>query len=323
MEEYTPTADEMKLHARFTVESTMHTWAMKDKLTYLSYLNKRAGLPFGTIGMIQQKAKNSDEVVKEIPYASRQTSVELGRKHKISLKQSKENINSERAVYTYTARDLDTGREVDAVGACTLQGGKYPMTPEMQANKIMHAETKAKRRATLEICGLAFLDDSEVDDVEGATRVDLGDESPKPASTNGQSATEVAAKPASASASPAAKDSKPSEAPKQAVGTPPAVPAPTAVEPPVPALPSNCPRRFAEHAELFVGDETAIVADAEHMKFIVYGCKELCGWTGPQMNQFLKESFDVTNENRTKTLTLDVFSRIMQSVDLALTNAGR
>jgi len=36
---------------------------------------------------------------------------------------------------------------------------------------MMKAETKAKRRVTLAICGLGFLDESEVDSIKGATQV--------------------------------------------------------------------------------------------------------------------------------------------------------
>jgi hypothetical protein len=36
------------------------------------------------------------------------------------------------------------------------------------ANALMKAETKAKRRATLSICGLGMLDETEVEDIQGA-----------------------------------------------------------------------------------------------------------------------------------------------------------
>ena len=59
---------------------------------------------------------------------------------------------------------------------------------------MMKAETKAKRRVTLSICGLALLDDSEVDSVRGASRVAIdpqtGEEMPQ-ADPAPQPATDV------------------------------------------------------------------------------------------------------------------------------------
>lgn len=52
--------------------------------------------------------------------------------------------------------------------------GRYlPIPPEAKANAIMKAETKAKRRATLSICGLGFLDESELDTIPSARRVSI------------------------------------------------------------------------------------------------------------------------------------------------------
>jgi hypothetical protein len=53
------------------------------------------------------------------------------------------------------------GRTDIARGAVTLQGLKG----EALANAIMKTETKAKRRATLSICGLGFLDETEIEDM--------------------------------------------------------------------------------------------------------------------------------------------------------------
>ncbi|MCX7938027.1 MAG: hypothetical protein N2545_01125 [Thermoflexales bacterium] len=69
------------------------------------------------------------------------------------------------------ARDRD-GRVDEAIGAVPLtdaQGKR--LTGEQLANATMKAETKAKRRVTLSICGLGWLDESEVDSVPNAQRV--------------------------------------------------------------------------------------------------------------------------------------------------------
>lgn len=58
-----------------------------------------------------------------------------------------------------------TDSAVGAVAADKLRG-------EALANAVMKAETKAKRRATLSICGLGLPDESEISSIEGARVVD-------------------------------------------------------------------------------------------------------------------------------------------------------
>jgi hypothetical protein len=50
------------------------------------------------------------------------------------------------------------GRQDAAIGAVAIQG----LSGEAKANAMMKAETKAKRRVTLSICGLGMMDESEV-----------------------------------------------------------------------------------------------------------------------------------------------------------------
>src|SRR5690606_33168556 len=51
-----------------------------------------------------------------------------------------------------------------AMGAVALTNKRG----EDLANALMKAETKAKRRATLSICGLGILDETEIDDMKAA-----------------------------------------------------------------------------------------------------------------------------------------------------------
>jgi hypothetical protein len=68
-------------------------------------------------------------------------------------------------VYVVTAKVQDRNGRTDAgtgaVPIASLKGAAL-------ANALMKAETKAKRRATLSICGLGMLDESELDTVSGA-----------------------------------------------------------------------------------------------------------------------------------------------------------
>lgn len=50
-------------------------------------------------------------------------------------------------------------------------GKMVPLHGDQLANAYMKAETKAKRRVTLSICGLGMIDESEIDSIAGARRV--------------------------------------------------------------------------------------------------------------------------------------------------------
>lgn len=67
--------------------------------------------------------------------------------------------------YVVTARATDAkGRNDESIGAVPIGGLKG----EARSNAMMKAETKAKRRVTLSICGLGLLDETEVGSVPGA-----------------------------------------------------------------------------------------------------------------------------------------------------------
>lgn len=64
--------------------------------------------------------------------------------------------------YVVTAQAaLPSGRQDESIGAVSINGLKG----EARANAMMKAETKAKRRVTLSICGLGMLDETEVESV--------------------------------------------------------------------------------------------------------------------------------------------------------------
>src|SRR5712664_1008679 len=65
-------------------------------------------------------------------------------------------------VYVVTVHAvMPNGRQDTGTGAVSIRG----ISGVDLANAVMRAETKAKRRATLSICGLSFLDESELDTV--------------------------------------------------------------------------------------------------------------------------------------------------------------
>jgi len=75
-------------------------------------------------------------------------------------------------VYTVTAYGVDReGRQDSSIGAVFTENLKG----DALANAIMKAETKAKRRLTLSLCGLGWLDETEVETVRDATPVTVND----------------------------------------------------------------------------------------------------------------------------------------------------
>ncbi len=66
--------------------------------------------------------------------------------------------------YCVTAQGKNmTERTDESLGAVPL-----PTSPADKANAMMKAETKAKRRVTLSICGLGMLDETEIETIAGA-----------------------------------------------------------------------------------------------------------------------------------------------------------
>lgn len=63
--------------------------------------------------------------------------------------------------YVVTARASMADRADESIGAVSIGGLKG----EARANAMMKAETKAKRRVTLSICGLGMLDETEVETI--------------------------------------------------------------------------------------------------------------------------------------------------------------
>ncbi len=97
---------------------------------------------------------------REILYARRAATEQLRQIHRISITiTSREKVDG---CYVVTARATTVdGRTDENIGAVPVENLKG----EAYANALMKAETKAKRRVTLAICGLSFLDESELDGV--------------------------------------------------------------------------------------------------------------------------------------------------------------
>jgi len=103
-------------------------------------------------------------------YTTRDATDQLRRLQQVSITiVARERIED---VYVVTARATTRdGRSDESTGAVALGSLKG----ENLANALMKAETKAKRRVTLSICGLGWLDESELDTVRDARPVAVND----------------------------------------------------------------------------------------------------------------------------------------------------
>jgi len=96
-------------------------------------------------------------------YARRDAADQLRKIHGVSIIRLERERIEDIYIVTAYARDR-SGREDSSTGAVSIAGLKG----DALANALMKAETKAKRRVTLSICGLGMLDETEVETVPGA-----------------------------------------------------------------------------------------------------------------------------------------------------------
>jgi hypothetical protein len=98
-------------------------------------------------------------------YAKRDATDQLRHKHQVSIEIVDRTIQDN--VYIVRARaTMPDGRTDESLGAVSLAG----LEGEMLANALMKAETKAKRRVALSICGLGMLDETEVETITNGSR---------------------------------------------------------------------------------------------------------------------------------------------------------
>lgn len=96
-------------------------------------------------------------------YARKDCTDQLRRTYGISLHVLNREIID--GVLTVTAQaTFPNGRQDEALGAVFL-----PSSGTAKADAMMKAETKAKRRVTLSICGLGMFDESETDSINGGS----------------------------------------------------------------------------------------------------------------------------------------------------------
>lgn len=103
-------------------------------------------------------------------YARKDCTEQLREKRQISIAITGRELQD--TIYVVTSKaTLPKGRTDEAIGAVSVIGKRknsdetYKLEGTVLANAVMRAETKAKRRVTLSICGIGMLDESELDTV--------------------------------------------------------------------------------------------------------------------------------------------------------------
>lgn len=111
-------------------------------------------------------------------YATKSCTEQLRKIHGVSI--TALDCQTISGVYVVKATAKDASERTDfATGAVTIEGLKG----DALANALMKAETKAKRRVTLSICGLGVLDESELETIPGTQVVQERRIAPPPVKT--------------------------------------------------------------------------------------------------------------------------------------------
>lgn len=143
--------------ASLVINGDLSKLTQQQKVDYYKMFCERIGLD-----SLSQPFKLLRLNGKEILYCDRTGAQQLNKVHNVSHEiKARETFND---CYVVTAQaSTPNGRRTESIGAvpvANLKGDSY-------CNAIMKAETKAKRRATLDLLGLGILDETETDSIPG------------------------------------------------------------------------------------------------------------------------------------------------------------
>ena len=100
---------------------------------------------------------------KVVMYARKEATDQLRRIHNVNIQVISREVVGDLLIVTVRGTTRD-GRSDESIGAVSVAG----LRGEAAANAAMKAETKAKRRVTLSLCGLGVMDEMEFDAVQNA-----------------------------------------------------------------------------------------------------------------------------------------------------------
>lgn len=193
----------------------------QQKMAYYSHFCHRVGLD-----PTSQPFKLLTLKGKQILYCDRSGAQQLNKVHEVSHAITSREIVA--GIYVVTARaSLPAGRFTESIGAAPVEN----IRGEDLANAMMKAETKAKRRSTLDLLGLGILEETEATGIEGGQTMSITEATAQPETPAGQqqappaqgqsqqnSAQQRQNQPAQGNASPPANSGQ--QQPPQAQGQP-------------------------------------------------------------------------------------------------------
>lgn len=131
------------------------------KVQYYNAICERIGLD-----PLTQPFKLLNLSGKQIMYCDRSGAQQLNKIHEVSHRIVAREIVHDCYVVTSQAF-LPTGRQTESIGAVSI----INLKGEQLCNAFMKAETKSKRRSTLDLLGLGMLDESEIETIPNAQPV--------------------------------------------------------------------------------------------------------------------------------------------------------
>lgn len=155
---------------RLALDSDLSQLTEEEKHQYYYFVCRKYGLdPFiNPFAFIRLRDSNKLQL-----YARKNCSDQLRKIHCIDA-EIVHRGQIETAVYVEVKVTDKSGRKDTAMGAVPIstEDGRK-LSPVQLAHALMTCETKAKRRATLSLCGLAMMDETEVDTLPGVERFDI------------------------------------------------------------------------------------------------------------------------------------------------------
>ena len=105
---------------------------------------------------------------KLVLYAKKDCTEQLRKINGVSIESLDDKVIDD--IYVVTAKAKDKQGRIDQAKGAVVIGN---LKGDQKANAIMKAETKAKRRVTLSICGMGWTDESEIDSIPNARPIDV------------------------------------------------------------------------------------------------------------------------------------------------------
>lgn len=146
-----------------------------ERINYIISLCERLGLDPATNPFKLLKLNG-----KLTPYADRSCAAQLNKIYSISHTCTARESHGD--VYVVTMRASDAKHHTESTGAVSIKG----LAGEALANAMMKAETKAKRRSTLDLVGLGILDETEVSSIKGVELIEIETKRNKPDEENNE-----------------------------------------------------------------------------------------------------------------------------------------